>query len=191
MIQYNIPIERKKTELETEPCIIEAVVELNSERFSQFSHNLMDDYPFLNEHGKLMYGDADGVHCLLVLGEGRDDGIVVDSEGYAYARYAGVLPGARALIEMHVQKIADRLIAEGMQKTETGDWTIPFEQIAQSERLAIDRSRYLQIRLADCLLRSEQTRTVFADREGVFISFDPAFCTNLNQEQEGIHELRM
>ena len=34
-----------------------------------------------------MYVDTEGVsHCLLVLGEGSDDGILVESEGSSYAR---------------------------------------------------------------------------------------------------------
>ena len=46
-----------------------------------------------------MYQDKSGVsHCLLVLGKGRDDGVLVESEGSAYARYSAFVPHARSLV---------------------------------------------------------------------------------------------
>ena len=46
-----------------------------------------------------MHGDSNGVyHCLLLTGEGRNDGLLVESEGYGYCRYASHVPNVSGLI---------------------------------------------------------------------------------------------
>ena len=45
-------------------------------------------------------GDVDGVRqCLLVMGESSEDGVLVDSSGYGYARYAAHVPAARLILQ--------------------------------------------------------------------------------------------
>jgi len=50
-----------------------------------------------------------------VLGEGCDDGILVDSQGATYARYASFAPGARELLELHDQQFEHEQIAASQQ----------------------------------------------------------------------------
>lgn len=98
-MKINVPFRRKDTEIETSPCIVERTVELPSELFKHFSENLLNDYDFILENIDSMYQDKNGVsHCLLVLGEGRNDGILVESEGSAYASYSAFVPNARSLV---------------------------------------------------------------------------------------------
>lgn len=71
-----------------EPFIIEKQVELEAAEYKAFSENLLSDYDFINENLELMYKDKNGVyHCLLVQAEGGGDGILTESEGFAYSRY--------------------------------------------------------------------------------------------------------
>ncbi len=103
-MKINVPFRRKDTEIETSPCVVEKTVELSAEWFEHFSENLMNDYDFIIENSDCMYQDRNGVsHCLLVLGEGRDDGILVESEGSSYARYSAFVPNARqlAILDQH------------------------------------------------------------------------------------------
>ena len=52
-----------------------------------------------------MYCDRQGVyHCLLVVGEDRPDGILVESEGSSYARYAAFLPNACDFLAAHQEQ---------------------------------------------------------------------------------------
>lgn len=97
-MKINIPFRRKDSEIETSPCVVEKTVELSADWFDHFSQNLLNDYDFILENIDHMYQDNDGVnHCLLVLCEERDDGIIVESEGSAYARYSAFVPNARQL----------------------------------------------------------------------------------------------
>lgn len=115
-MKINVPFRRKDTEIEISPCIVEKAVELPSELFEHFSENLLNDYDFILENIDCMYQDKDGMnHCLLVLGEDQDDGILVESEGSAYARYSAFVPNARQLwrqeqkYEPALQDFCDRM----------------------------------------------------------------------------------
>ena len=113
---FNIPLRRKDTEVDVVPCTVEKLVTLSAEEFVHFSQNLMNDYDFIRENIDRMYQDENGVnHCLLVLGEGCADGILVESEGSTYARYSAFVPNARQLLQQYdpaLQSFCDRMQAE-------------------------------------------------------------------------------
>lgn len=99
-MSINTVFQKKDCEINTEPCVIEKTVELTEKEYNHFYHNLLEDYSFIAENSDCMYQDNNGVrHCILVLGKGITDGILVEAEGYGYARYSAFLPGARLLIE--------------------------------------------------------------------------------------------
>ena len=99
-MNINAIFQKKDCEINTEPCVIEKTVELTEKEYNHFYHNLLEDYSFIAENSDCMYQDNNGVrHCMLVLGKGIPDGILVEAEGSGYARYSAFLPGARLLIE--------------------------------------------------------------------------------------------
>ena len=117
-MKINVPLRRKDKEIETNPCVVEKTVEMSADWFDHFSENLLNDYDFILENTDCMYEDTDGVsHCLLVLGKGRDYGILVESEGSSYARYSAFLPNARQLLQLEqrytpaLQDYCDRMQA--------------------------------------------------------------------------------
>lgn len=71
---------------------VEKVVELTEEQFQKFSSALSDYYRFLYDHRTDMYYDVGDMsyHCLLVTTPKYGDGILIEAEGYAYARYGKV-----------------------------------------------------------------------------------------------------
>lgn len=123
---------RKEPELRVDKCKIEAVVELDRDQFYSFRNQMVNDFDFILDHLDYMYQDRDGVsHCLLVLGEGDKDGILVESEGYNYARYSALLPNARDYMQKHIQTMAEDLIKQGTAQTANGSWVIGFDEISQ------------------------------------------------------------
>ncbi len=89
---------RKDSEVETEDCIVSKVVEIPQERFDYFQSHLLEDTDFIIQNRGEMGYEADGTrHCILVLPEGGNDGILVDAQGSNYARYSSFLPNARQL----------------------------------------------------------------------------------------------
>ena len=134
---------RKDTEILTTPCVAEKTVELSAAQFDYFSKNLLSDYDFLLTNIDCMYQDGDGVsHCLLVLGEGRDDGIIVNSEGSAYARYSAFVPNARQLWQRQMaydpiltefcekmQSAADGIVRDALQHHQDGMYRVLIDDI--------------------------------------------------------------
>lgn len=73
------------------------VIQLSAQQFQNFSANLLRDMPFLisNKH---LTGYGKGVtRCLLVTTRRNRDGILVDCQGFDYARYSAYVPDKRAL----------------------------------------------------------------------------------------------
>ncbi|HAX02671.1 MAG: hypothetical protein A2Y45_01470 [Tenericutes bacterium GWC2_34_14] len=75
--------------------IIEKVIVLDKKDFDKFLNHPLDDYDFIKENVELMYCDKENVyHCILVTSNEDDFGILIESEGYHYARYAAYISKA-------------------------------------------------------------------------------------------------
>ncbi len=92
---------RKEPEIEAFEFQVEKVITLPAEQYAYFTQHLMKDYDFIKENVDLMC-EKDGVwHCLLVTGEGMDEGVLVESEGSSYARYSAFVPSAQEIIRQY------------------------------------------------------------------------------------------
>ena len=70
---------------------IEKEITLSETEYETFINNLNDDYAFIAKNKELMYTDKDGVwHCILVRSKENPHMILVQSEGYDYARYTAI-----------------------------------------------------------------------------------------------------
>ena len=73
---------------------ITAIIQLSNQDFINVLMHPLYNYDFIKQKAHLM-GCKNGVYqCLLLVGEGRTDGLLVESEGAAYCRYAAYLPDA-------------------------------------------------------------------------------------------------
>ena len=88
----------KQTGCEADPCAVDKVIELPSQRFQQFSRALLADYDFIAENKNAIRHDDDARHCLLILDADGTDGFLVDPQGYNYARYSAFISNARSLL---------------------------------------------------------------------------------------------
>ena len=93
----------KQTGCEADPCAVDKVIELPSQRFQQFSRALLADYDFIAENKSAIRHDDDARHCLLILDAGGTDGVLVDPQGYNYARYSAFVPNVRSLLTPDVE----------------------------------------------------------------------------------------
>ena len=75
--------------------VIEKTIILDKDTFECFIHDPLNDYDFIKENVEFMYCDKEEVfHCIFVTSEEHDFGILIESEGYHYARYSAYLPKA-------------------------------------------------------------------------------------------------
>ena len=71
---------RKEPEIEANEFCVEKVIVLPAGEYESFTKHLMHDYDFIRDNVDLMC-EKDGVwHCLLVTGEGTEDGVLVESQ---------------------------------------------------------------------------------------------------------------
>ena len=127
--------------IDVSPCAIESVVELPAEEYRRFSKNLLGRFDFIRDCKAPLHQDSMGVnHCLLVLGEGSNDGILVRSEGSDYARYSAYLPNARqflrqemhpsmAIFEERMVKLVDQFARSAIVCQDDGCYSLSIESV--------------------------------------------------------------
>ena len=101
-------------ELWTEPCEVVKWIPIPHWEFKNILENPMQDNGIINAVRNLMYADKESTHCIMLLEEGGKDGILVESEGYDYLRYACFVPNARAMYEDHLMTDAERDISDAI-----------------------------------------------------------------------------
>ena len=87
---------RKATSNELIPqdeFVIEKQLVIDKDLFECFIKDPLNDYDFIKENLEYMFCDQDEVsHCIFVTSDSHDFGILVESEGYHYARYTAYFP---------------------------------------------------------------------------------------------------
>lgn len=102
--------ERKPSDFMPHEFEIAKTVQLPAAQFQSLLVAPLRDYDFIKEHADLMYCDENHVfHCLLLTGEGRTDGLLVESDGAAYCRYAAYVPAVSGLITPPALQLKDLL----------------------------------------------------------------------------------
>lgn len=147
MIQ--VQTQYKEPKALSRPWKIEHTVELPPERFRDFKEHLLDDQPFIAEHSDELYTDGRGItHGMLVLCEGSDDGILVNSEGSRYARYSAFVSGARTLTLMDqypalrdfcvgMDMLVTFSVERGLREQEDGQFCIDCSEVEEEAGLWI------------------------------------------------------
>ena len=107
----------KQLAMEDEPCEVRKVISLPDKEYAFFKKHLMYEYDFLRKNKDQM-GFHNGIRqCAMVMGESSEDGVLVDSSGYDYARYTAPFLGARSYMTLREQNLQ----ANGKLKTLTAD----------------------------------------------------------------------
>lgn len=99
----NTSLERKPTELAVKGCIIEKAIPVSHRKFEAITKAPLRDEPLIAENKDIMYFDSkyNMYHCILIYDKDFGDGIVVESEGSDYARYAQYVSQAKVIHEQH------------------------------------------------------------------------------------------
>lgn len=87
-------------------CTVEKVIEVSDSEFRAFTENPMKRNYYLPKYKDLMGYYDDSYHGVLFVNMENGDGLLVNSEGYDYARYSQYIPNASDLIRQHKQTAA-------------------------------------------------------------------------------------
>ena len=169
-MNFKAKFERKANVLDVTDTDIVGVVTLGKEPFAWFSERLLDDYDFIADYAREAYDDGERKHCLLVLSEGEDDGILVCSEGIFYARYSAYLPKARQILESEIHRIADLIIKGRFGANGEGSWVIGFDDIKEWFGLTVSPTNGIGKMLLGALEARAGVGEVILNKDGFEIS---------------------
>ena len=93
----------KADRFEPKRCTVEKVIEVSDSEFRTFTENPMKRNYYLPKYKDLMGYYDDSYHGVLFVNMENGDGLLVNSEGYDYARYSQYIPNASDLIRQHEQ----------------------------------------------------------------------------------------
>lgn len=95
----NAQLRSKQEEIQPVRCDIACIVELSNAEFYDFQFNPLTDHDFIKEHlPDLKTDEFHAIPCMLVLGEGVDDGILVDPQGVRLCPLHRIYPDGTAAL---------------------------------------------------------------------------------------------
>lgn len=184
MLKTNAIFFRKESELETQPCVIEAIELMNQKEYDELSKGLLRDRPFISDRKEGMFTDPSGqTHCLLALNEESGDGILINSSGYNYARYISFMPNIKAYIDQQITQVADQILQEAAENTSNGSWIVYFEEIAEQYSLNVKPNNGIGTLLVNELRRREEMAEINLDEDCLDMTLYLDYCKNINPSE--------
>ena len=180
-INNKIRFERKASKPDVQDFRICAVEFLDNDQWQRFTNDMLDDYDFIDKHSqRLCVGSDEVVNALLVVNRQGEDGILINSEGSAYARYSAYLPFAGHLLDYYVNMIADYCVTEGTQNTSDGAWAISFDEVYEHLNVDIAEDSGLdELVLHELQMRDEVAEAIQTE-DGFEITYHLEHCPQCN-----------
>lgn len=102
ILELNAELRRKPISIFPSRCSVTAVFNLPYCEYSDILKNPLDERKLFAENLELMGGREDGViNCILITCDMAEDGILVNAEGYDYARYCAFVPEGKILAQLY------------------------------------------------------------------------------------------
>ena len=101
-LKLNTSLLRKESEFLTKSCVVEKAISVSHGEFEYLKSHPLCDNALIAKNAEMMFCDCDDIyHCLLIYDEEQGDGLLIESEGAPYARYAQYIPRAKELVERY------------------------------------------------------------------------------------------
>ncbi len=184
--------ERKPSDFNLRGFKVSKTIRLPAEVFEDVLRNPMRDYDFIQENIEQMHCDSSGVyHCLLLTGEGRNDGLLVESEGYGYCRYASYVPNISALTSPALQQFnqklteaVDYIVSTGTQNTTEGNWIIGFDELEKQTGINLEFNDGIYNVLVDMLHEREPVANIEINENAIDVCYYLNFCPQYGAHPE-------
>ena len=129
--------------------------------------NPLRDHPAVAANKDYMYSESGVMHCLLAMERGGSDGLLIESEGYDFPRYAAFVPGIRDIVNAAMDRAADYIIRQGIEKSGARSRCICFEELEEHLGLTIQEDSGLDNMLQAALERRPETASVDMSDGGI------------------------
>lgn len=180
-MQIQAELRRKQSEIQDENCIVADIIELPENEYASLYQNLLRERGYFLEQSE-MDAFIDGRRCcILVLGEGQEDGILVDTQGSAYAMRSAFIPNARTLVNNHIRQLADYVVSEGTQHTEDGRWANTYDELYYHFGAQVSDTNGNGKLLREELERRDEVNELIMTEDCIEISYHLQYCENCQQ----------
>lgn len=171
-MRLHIQLPAKAGWLRISNCEAEEVLSWPDEVFQEFLKN-----PQTQDRlsARSNYYDEEGsrVYCgILVLREGRSDGVFA----YDYGRHFAYLPGARAVVDSILERAAEKIVQEGTENTHDGKWSYFFDELYEQMGLVAAQHNGVGAMLLDKLRKRPETAEVDISDESFEVRFHLNYC---------------
>lgn len=171
--------ERKATSFTAEQVEVETVIRVSAAELDMLLEKPFLSYDFIKEHTDDMYVDAEGVyHCILAVSDERMDGLLIESEGSAYARYASYVPYAAVLAEPVLRDLletlrhtAEKILLAGRESERERCSVIEIGELEGYDQLDITENPALQKILSAMLQAREEIAKVEVREDKIRLEF--------------------
>lgn len=170
-MEFHAKLERKQPTVEFDNCDVVEVAELSETDFRHFEANLFEDYDFIIELGEQSHKEGERVSCLLVVSKSVPYGVLVNSEGYSYARYSSIADHAYEHLHNNLDKVARYCVREGMEHSENGRWSISYDEIWEHFHTTITPGTKLCSLLIEKIKQQEDVDTMIATEDSIEIQY--------------------
>lgn len=118
---------------------------------------------------------------LLALGQGSNDGVLVDAEKYDYARLAAYVPGMRDIVNAEVERAAEFVIREGAEGRR-----VSFDGLKEHMELTVRESSGLDAMLRTALERCPEVAAVDMHDGCIKLEYHPEYCRQLQEDTQSM-----
>lgn len=120
-LTLNINLAGKEPCHEPDKCVVEKIIPISHSEFEKLNSKLLEPNYYISKYKELML-EADGInHCILLYDKSSGDGLLVNSEGFGYARYSQYIPHAKDIVEAHGHTAALSELKTEIDKN-TSEW---------------------------------------------------------------------
>lgn len=180
-MKLNAQLQRKVPQIKVSACSVEDIVELDAAEYASLYQGLLADKEYISQRKKLMGYENGTEHCVLILGKGQEDGILVQSEGYNYARYSAFIPQARTAVNSHIRQLAECCVFEGTQHSEDGNWSISYEELNNHFGANITDQNGNGKLLEEALRQREEINELIMTEVCIEIAYHLEYCESCQQ----------
>ena len=163
---------------------VDKVVDIPNTQFAALLMRPLDSHDFIRNNRVEPHQGTGHDHCLLVLGEGRTDGVLVQCGNDGRAAYSAYVTGARDVVQARLDRVADFIVSQGAQRTASGSWYVYCEELDEKFGVAIQEGNGLDAMLKDTLERRPEVAQVDISLQHIETTFRPEFCTQLRSSAE-------
>lgn len=125
--------------------------------------------PYYEEEGKRIY------RGVLILGEGLEDGVFAYDAGEHFA----YLPGARAVVDSILEQAVEKVIREGTENTNEGNWCYYFSELYEQMGLVVEAGNGFDTMLLEKLEQRPEAAEVTLTDECFDVCYYLDYCKSL------------